>query len=113
MQNLHDIGLKIKKKTYSKYLKVPKSKRDTEISDFLSKIFVTSTLTSYISDYDEEEEVPLLSSTLNIDDQSASLLDLENKLEKISDSLNSERKKCPEKCIVVKTLTKKLNKIKK
>ena len=84
MQNLHDIGLKIKKKTYSKYLKFPKSKRDTEISDFLSKIFVTRTLTSYISDYDEEEEVPLLSSTLNIDDQSSSLLDLENKLEKIS-----------------------------
>ena len=28
-------------------------------------IFVTSTLISNISDYDEEEEVPLLSSTLN------------------------------------------------
>ena len=100
------------KKNYSKYLKVPKSKRDTEISDFLSMIFVTSTsLISNILDCDEEEEVPLLSSTLNIDDQSSSLLNLEDKLENISDSLNSERKKCQEKCIEVKTLTKKLNKI--
>ena len=80
------------KKTYSKYLKVSKLKRDTEISDFLSTIFVTNILISNISDYDEEEEVPLLSSTLNIDDQSSSLLDLENKLENISDSLNSEKK---------------------
>ena len=66
---------------------------------------------SNISDYDEEEEVPLLSSTLNIDGQSSSLPDLEDKLENISNSLNSERKKCQEKCIEVKTLTKKLNKI--
>ena len=58
-------GLNSLKRTYSKYLKVPKSKRNTEISDFLSMIFVTSTLISNISDYDEEEEVPLLSSTLN------------------------------------------------
>ena len=70
-------------------------------------------LISNILDCDEEEEVPLLSSTLNIDDQSSSLLDLEEKLEYISDSLNSERKKCQKKCIEVKTLIKKLNKIKK
>ena len=75
-------------------------------------IFVTSTsLISNILDCDEEEEVPILSSTLNIDDQSSSLLNLEDKLENISDSLNSERKKCQEKYIEVKTLTKKLNKI--
>ena len=108
MQILHDISLKIFKKTYSKYLKVPKSKWDTKISDFLSKIFVTSTLISYISDYDEKEEVSLLSSTLNIDDQSSSLLDLEDKLEQISGSLNSETKKCPDKCIELKPWQKNL-----
>ena len=75
-------------------------------------IFVTSTLISNISDYDEEEKVRLLSSTLHIDDQSSSLLDLEDKLENISDFLNLERKSCQEKCIEVKTLTKKKNKIK-
>ena len=76
-------------------------------------IFVTSTsLISNILDCDEEEKVRLLSSTLNIDDQSSSLLDLEDKLENISDFLNLERKSCQEKCIEVKTLTKKINKIK-
>ena len=77
----------------------------------MSTIFVTNILISDISDFDEEEEVPLLSSTFDIDDQSSSLLDLEEKLENISDSLNLERKKSQEKCIEVKTLTKKLNKI--
>ena len=59
-------------------------------------------LISNILDCDEEEEVPLLSSTLNIDDQSSSLLDLEEKLEYISDSLNSEEKNAKKNALKLK-----------
>ena len=82
-----------------KYLKVPKSKRETATSEILATIFDTNIFISKISDYQEEEGS--LPWTLNIDiindDQSTSLLDLEEKLENIFDSLTSKRKKMPRK----------------